>query len=152
MPTVDVLIEPGEMTRRARWYLAIASLRHLLTGGFALLAGSSFKSSSFGPLLSVAPLWFWAIVFLGAGAACGAAAIFKHEGTARLGMAWSATSTLIVGLSLVLAIFTGQLSSPTGPIIWLAVAGKDFVVCAQPIRSPFEGLGERIARKRPAPR
>lgn len=147
MPTVYVLTEPGEMTRRARWYLAIAAARHLLSGVFALFAGASFKSSSFGPLLSAAPLQFWAIVFLGAGLACAAAALLKHEALARLGMAWSATATLVVGLSLVLAIFSGQLSSPTGPIIWLAVAFKDLVVCAQPIRSPFEGLGERIARR-----
>lgn len=149
MPTVDVLMnEPGEMTLRARWYLAIAAVRHLLTGMFAMLAGESFKSTSFIPILSAAPLFFWGCVFLGAGLACAAAAILKHEGLARLGMAWSATSTLIVGVSLLLAIATGNLSSPTGPIIWLAVAGKDFVVCAQPIRSPFEGLGERLARRR----
>ena len=64
MPTVDALTEPGEMTRRARWYLAIASARHLLTALFAFLAASSFKSPSFGPLLSAAPLRFWACVFL----------------------------------------------------------------------------------------
>jgi len=62
-------------------------------------------------------------------------------------MAWSAVLTLLIGMGLMIAVFTGQSSSPTGPIIWLAVALKDFVVCAQPIRSPFEGLTERLARK-----
>jgi len=46
-----------------------------------------------------------------------------------------------------MSVFSGQLASPTGPILWLAVAFKDFVVCAQPIRSPFEGLAQRLAEK-----
>jgi hypothetical protein len=137
----------NEMTARARGYLWVATARHLLTGGFALAMPNTFKSTSFLPILEVAPLWFWAAIFIGAGIACGVAAAFRHEAFARLGMGWSATSTLIVGIGLLIAVFTGQLSSPTGPIIWLAVALKDFVVCAQPIRSPFEGLAEQLARR-----
>lgn len=137
----------NEMTTRARWYLAIASTRHLLIGGFALALPGSFKSASFVPILDAAPLWMWALFFLGAGTACGIAAATKSEPIARLGMAWSATSTALVGVGLLISVFTGQLASPTGPIIWLAVAFKDFVVCAQPIRSPFEGLTAQMARK-----
>jgi len=137
----------NDMTARARAYLAIAATRHILVGGFALFAPESFRSTSFLPILQTAPLWMWALFFLGAGLACAGSSVFKSEPLARLGMAWSATSTLLVGVGLLLAVFTGQLSSPTGPIIWLAVAFKDFVVCAQPIRSPFEGLTERLARK-----
>lgn len=136
------------MTHRARWYLTIASARHLLVGTFALLAAESFKSSSFIPILRTAPLWAWAVAFLITGAVCGVAAATGSEWLARLGMAWSATSTLLVGVGMLLAVFTGQLSSPTGPILWLAVALKDFVVCAQPMLSPFEGLADQIVRKR----
>ena len=142
-----ILARVNDMTARARWYLGIAAGRHLLVGAFALAMSGSFRSTSFIPILSAAPLWLWAIVFIGAGLACAAAAVTKSEPLARLGMAWSATSTLIVAVGLLLAVFTKDLSSPTGPIIWLAVAFKDFVVCAQPIRSPFEGLAEHLVRR-----
>ena len=106
-----------------------------------------FTSTSFIPIIVAAPLWFWGLFSLGAGVACFGAGVTRSEPLARLGMAWSAVFTLIIGVGLLLAVFEGQSSSPTGPIIWLAVALKDFVVCAQPIRSPFEGLTERLARK-----
>lgn len=146
MPT-NLLQRANDMTTRARWYLAIAGIRHLLVGGFALLMAGSFKSTSFIPILTAAPLWFWALFSIGAGSACMGAAISCSEPLARLGMAWSAVLTLLIGTGLLMSVFTGQSTSPTGPIIWLAVALKDFVVCAQPIRSPFEGLTERLARK-----
>ena len=140
-------VQANEMTQRAKWYLLVASCRHLLTGCIALAMPSTFKSTSFIPILEAAPLWFWACIFVGAGLACGTAAVTGHEAVARLGMAWSATSTLVVGIALLMSVFSGQLASPTGPILWLAVAFKDFVVCAQPIRSPFEGLAQRLAEK-----
>jgi len=143
----NILHRANDMTPRARWYLGIAGLRHLLVGAFALSMPTSFKSTSFIPIIEAAPLWFWAIFSLGSAVACAGAAITKSEPLARLGMAWSAVLTLLIGTGLLLSVFTGQSSSPTGPIIWLAVAFKDFVVCAQPIRSPFEGLTERLARK-----
>ena len=145
VPTV--LQRANDMTGRARAYLAIAAVRHLLVGGFALALPVTFKSTSFIPILSAAPLWFWGLFSLGAGAACMGASITRSEPLARLGMAWSAVLTLLIGAGLLLAVFTQQSASPTGPIIWLAVAFKDFVVCAQPIRSPFEGLTEQLARK-----
>ena len=133
------------MTARARWYLAIAALRHLSIAGFAILAADSFKSSSFNPIISAAPLWFWGIVFAGAGLACGSGAVRRDARLARLGLIWSATSTLMVAVGLFMSYFTGDISSPTGPIIWLAVAFKDFTVCADPLRSPFEDWAEDMA-------
>lgn len=148
-PSQSPFLAPAnDMTARARWYLAIAGTRHLLVGTFALSMASSFKSTSFIPILEAAPLWFWAAFSIGAGIACAGAAVTKSEPLARLGMGWSAVVTLLIGVGLLLSVFTGQSTSPTGPILWLAVALKDFVVCAQPIRSPFEGLTEQLARKR----
>jgi len=145
---LPILQPANDMTNRARWYLGIAGIRHLLVGGFALFMASSFKSTSFIPIIAAAPLWFWAVFSLGAGVSCLGAALTKSEPLARLGMAWSAVLTLLIGVGLLMAVFTNHSSSPTGPIIWLAVALKDFVVCAQPIRSPFEGLTEQLARKK----
>lgn len=145
---LPILHRANDMTARARWYLGIAGLRHLLVGVFALTMSSSFKSTSFIPIIEAAPLKFWAAFSLGASVACLGASLTRSEPLARLGMAWSAVVTLLIGTGLLLSVFTGQSTSPTGPIIWLAVAFKDFVVCAQPIRSPFEGLTERLAAKR----
>lgn len=132
------------MTPRARWYLTIAATRHLLVAAFAILAAGSFQSPSFGPIIAAAPLWMWGIVFAGAGLACGVGAYMRSARIARLGLMWSASSTLMVGVGILLAWFTGDLSSPTGPIIWLAVAFKDFTVCADPLRSPFEDWVEEM--------
>lgn len=132
------------MTPRARWYLAICATRHTLVALFAILAADSFQSPSFGPIISAAPLWAWGIIFLGAGVMCGYGAWKRSARIARLGLMWSATSTFMVGVGILLAWLTGDLSSPTGPIIWLAVAFKDFTVCADPLRSPFEDWVEEI--------
>ena len=140
-----VVARANHMTARARWYLGIAATRHLSVGGLALLMPGSFTSAAFIPILSAAPLLFWGSFFMAAGLSCALAAGFRSEALARLGMALSATSTLLVGVGLVLAILNGLLVSPIGPILWIAVALKDFVVCAQPIRSPFEGLAEQVA-------
>ena len=147
MTAPRVLMPANDMTNRARAYLAIAGTRHLLVGGFALIVPGWFKSTAFLPIIEAAPLWFWGLFSIGAAVACLGSAATKSEPLARLGMAWSAVLTLIIGVGLLLSVFTGQSTSPTGPIIWLSVALKDFVVCAQPIRSPFEGLTERLAAK-----
>ena len=145
---MNKVLEPAnDMTARARAYLGIAGGRHLLVGVFALLVPQWFTSTAFIPIIDAAPLWFWGAFSIGAAAACLGAAAFKSEPLARLGMAWSAVLTLLIGVGLLMSVFTGQSTSPTGPIIWLSVALKDFVVCAQPIRSPFEGLTERLASK-----
>ena len=136
--------EAGRMTPRARGYLAIAAARHLLTAGFALALPQAFQSKSFVPIISVAPLWFWGVVFFVAGSLCAHAALFRTPGIARAGLMWSATSTAVVAVGLVIAYFTGDLTSPTGPIIWAAVACKDFTVCADPLRSPFEQWAHEI--------
>ena len=138
------------MTARARWYLVIAATRHLLVAAFALLAADSFQSPSFHPIIAAAPLWLWGVMFVGAGAACLTGAITKSSPVARLGLMASASSTAMVAVGLFLAYFTGDLTSPTGPIIWAAVAAKDFTVCADPLRSPFEDWAEELVAEQDA--
>lgn len=132
------------MTPRARWYLIIAATRHFLVGLFAIFAAQSFQSPSFIPIISAAPLPAWGLMFWFVAAGCGIGAWKKSARIARFGLMGSAATTFMVGVGIMLAYFTGDLSSPTGPIIWLAVAGKDFTVCADPLRSPFEDWVEEI--------
>lgn len=132
------------MTARARAYLTVAAVRHALIGVFALLMPLSFQSSSFLPLLDVAPLWVWGVLSVATGALSAAAAVQGGLNIARAALMLSATLTAVVAASLLIAVFTGQLSSPTGPIIWVAVALKDFIQCGDPLRSPFEVLESRM--------
>ena len=132
------------MTPRARWYLIIAAVRHSVVGAFAVFAADTFRSPSFGPIISAAPLPMWGAMFLFVALALAVGAWRKSARVARFGLMGSAATTLMVGIGLLLSYFTGDLSSPTGPIIWLAVAGKDFTVCADPLRSPFEDWVEEI--------
>lgn len=132
------------MTVRARAYLLVAAVRHSLVGIFALVAADTFKSTSFLPLLNVAPLWVWGLFSVGAGLLAGFGAIQGGLPVARAALMLSATLTAVVAASLLIAVFTGQLTSPTGPIIWVAVALKDFIQCGDPLRSPFEVLMTRI--------
>lgn len=136
-----------KMTTRARIYLTIAATRHILTAAFAIGAPATFSSSSFLPIISAAPLWAWGLVFLGAGIVCGTSALTRTARLARLGLMWSATSTLMVWVGLMIAYFTGDLSSPTGPIVWGALCAKDYTVCADPLRSPFEDWVEEVMNR-----
>lgn len=142
---MDLRLGERSMTARARWYLAIAATRHILVGAFAIFAAQTFESPSFYPIIEAAPLWVWGLIFIGAGISCALGALRKSAKIARLGLMWSAASTLMVAVGLLLAYFTGDLSSPTGPIVWLAMACKDFTVCADPLRSPFEDWVDAIA-------
>ena len=139
--------DAARMTPRARAYLAIAATRHLLTAAFALSIPGAFRSTSFIPIVSVAPLFVWGLIFFVAGSLCAHGAVFRSAHIARIGLMWSATSTAVVAAGLVIAWFTGDLSSPTGPIIWAAVACKDFTVCADPLRSPFEEWAHEITAR-----
>lgn len=133
------------MTPRARWYLIIAATRHAIVGGFAVLAADTFQSPSFYPIISAAPLYLWGSMFLLVGATCAVGAARKSARISRYGLMGSAATTLMVGVGLFMAWFSGDLTSPTGPVIWLAVAFKDFTVCADPLRSPFEDWVEQIS-------
>lgn len=132
--------QPERMTGRAQAYLIIASVRHALIGTFCVLIPQSFKSSSFVPLRETLPLQMWGVVFLITASVCMVAAVRRSEYLARLGLIMSATTTLVWAFGISMSWLTGDLSAPTGPVIWWAVTFKDYVVCGQPMRSPFEPL------------
>lgn len=149
---VHIRHEPEVMTGRARVYLVIAALRHMLIGLCCVLVPETFQSSSFDPLRAILPLRVWGFAFLAAAFVCTVAAIRRSEHLARLGLIMSGTTSAVWATGFLLAWVSGDLSSPTGPIIWWAVTLKDFVVCSQPMRSPFEPLVRAVRAERAAPR
>lgn len=132
--------QPEQMTGRAQRYLLIVCIRHAIIGSFCVLAPQTYKSSSFVPLREVLPLQIWGVVFLIASVVSGVAAFRRNRAWARLGLMMSATSTLVWAAGISMAWATGDLSAPSGPVVWWALAWKDFTVCEQPMRSPFETL------------
>lgn len=136
---------PKSMTARARWYLVIAAIRHLTIAVLAIGFPWSFRSPNFEPIKETAPLFMWGVVFAGAGLVCVAGAWTKRSRVARLGLMLSATSTLMAAVGFILALFDGgEFIAPIGAIVFTAVAAKDFTVCADPLRSPFEDWAEEV--------
>lgn len=139
-----------EMTMRARWYLTIGGLRHYLIGGFALSYPQMFVSPAYIPLLNYAPLAFWAVAFLVAGTFCIVACWNRSANYARVGLILSATFTSAWAVALGMGIADAWLHNvritPILVILLFSLAAKDYAVCTQPLRSPFEQLlTDRIA-------
>ena len=84
------------------------------------------------------------------GILCGLAALLRNGDLARVAMVISATITFVlaagvtIGIGLIwVAYWQGErdvAASPLMPILLAALAAKDFIVCAQPVRSPFEAV------------
>lgn len=139
-------VPPERMTGRARLYLLIACIRHVLVAVATWVMAGQFTSPAFDQIKAILPLPVWGILFAVAGLACGFAALFGHETLARVGLILSSTSSALWAGGFLAAALSGQTTSPTGVIIWWAVALKDLVMCGQPLRSPFEPLMRMFAR------
>lgn len=139
---------PEGMTSRARWYLIIGALRHALIGIFAIGWADQWKAVAFVPILSYAPLWVWGTAMLLIAAVMGVAHRYRDPSWARMGLIASATLTLALGTGIGLGVAeawaTGQTATPVTAILLLALAFKDYAVCTQPMRSPFEPLLRRM--------
>jgi hypothetical protein len=136
------------MTTRARAYLIIGGLRHLLIGAFTLRFQTQYASAAYIPIVGAFPLWAWAGAMLAAAVLMGTAAVLRSCGIARVGLVISASVTLAIGVGITAGIIgvwaSGGKATPISAILLLALACKDFAVCAQPIRSPFEPILRRL--------
>ena len=135
-----------QMTWRARAYLGVGSLRHLLIGSAIMAAEDQFDSDSFSVIISILPLYAWGVVFLIGGLHLAWAALRASEGHARTALVISAGMTAAWGVGFLLAFVQGGVVSPVGAILFSALAAKDLVVCAQPLRSPFEPIVRKYTR------
>ena len=139
---------PEAMTRRAVAYLCIGAARHTLIGIFAIGYADQFANAAFIPIIEYAPLWVWGAFMLVAAALMLVAAIWRSAWIARLGLVVSATLTLAIGSGIALGVIevwsTGGRATPISAILLLSLALKDYAVCTQPMRSPFEQVLRRI--------
>lgn len=142
---------PGDMTPRARAYMTIAAVRHLLLGAALILMPQAFQSETYNGIKDLLPLppesalAGWGGIFLATGIFCSVAAALGRQGEARWALLasvlttalWAGGFTVYVG---VLWAQTGELVNPSGPIIWAAVCLKDITMLRNPLINPFEQL------------
>lgn len=141
----------SHMTPRARAYMAICSVRHLLLGIALVAAPQAFKSQTYDgikdllPLPSDVALAGWGGIFIATGILAGVAALIGREGEARWALLASVLTTALWagGFTVYVTahwIQMGELVNPSGPLIWLAVALKDITMLRNPLVNPFEQL------------
>lgn len=135
------------MTRRARWYLMIGAVRHAIIGTFAIGFASQWTAAAFVPIVSYAPMWVWGLAMLFTSTFMTTAAKLKSARWARAALICSASITLALGMGIAMgtvdAWLAGKTVTPVTATLLLSLAFKDFAVCTQPMRSPFEPLLRR---------
>jgi FtsH-binding integral membrane protein len=127
------------MTWRARAYLSVAAARHLVLGLFMALDPSSFVGPAWDGLFDIAPYWLWTVALLLGGTHLSYSALRQSAGHARTALVISAAVSLMWAGAFGLVVLEGS-ASVLATVIFTAMALKDLIVCAQPLRSPFERL------------
>lgn len=125
------------MTWRARAYLTIACLRHLILGTMMLVAPQTFIGRAWDGLFAIAPRVFWAGALLVGGTHLAYAAWRESPGHARTALVISAAVSLMWAGAFGLVVLSGS-ASVFATVVFTAMAAKDLVICAQPLRTPFE--------------
>lgn len=137
-------VPPEQMTARARIYLTIAAAQHLLIAGGLLLFPGAWSTPSFAVLAGLAPLWVWGALMLAGGLHLTWSALTGSEGHARVALVGAAVLAALWSAGFLLAWEHG-VATALGGIVFAAVAGKDLMVCGQPLRSPFEPIVREFA-------
>lgn len=143
----------ARMTPRARAYMTICALRHLLLGLMCVARPGDFTSPTYTGIKSVLPLppdttmITWGTVFIAVAILATHAGIVGSETTARHALTASVTITFMWIGALISSIITDQSTGWSGTIVWAALAAKDLTMLRDPLRNPFEDL---IARPGPA--
>lgn len=155
MAVLPPLPQP-QMTPRARAYLLICAIRHIVLGMALVMVPEAFQSETYRGVKNLLPLppdnvmIGWGGVFLSAGLLSLVAAWIGREGEARWALLVSVlTTALWAGAFLVYVgstwITTGDLVNPSGPVVWSAICLKDITMLRSPLRNPFEELVRRAA-------
>lgn len=130
-----------EMTVRARMYLVVGALRHLVIGLTMWILPHTFDAPSFQALFDIAPRWFWIVTMTLGGLHLSYSALKRHGGHARTALTISAAVSFMWAWAFGIVAIEGT-ASILATTIFVALGLKDLIMCAQPLRSPFERLGE----------
>lgn len=135
---------PEEMTVWARVYLTIAATRQIGLGCYCLLRPDLFISGSFQTIEGIMPFRLWGGIFCLTGLVLTYAAWSRKEGFARAGLLLSVATTALWAGGFLAAFILDSGGGPSGWIAWGSLALKDIVMCASPLRLPFEPIKRRV--------
>lgn len=143
-----IRMSPELMTRRARAYLVVAAVRHLVIGSLAL-RDVGFSAALWTQIRSVAPMAVWGVLFVAVGAGCAVASVAQKQTIARWSLVASAGSSALWLGGFLAAWGNGEVTNGVLAAVWAALTAKDLVQCRQPLRSPFESIvRDALARGR----
>lgn len=132
-------LPPEVMTWRARSYLIVAAIRNGVIGGAIVGQPETFDTPSFDSLRSLAPLLVWGLAMLFGAGHLTYAAITGKENQARIALIVSASVTGFWAAGFAI-VYSRGLATVVAFVLLGALAAKDLIVLAQPLRSPFEPL------------
>lgn len=145
MTRVLPAVPPDVMTWRARGYLGIAAARHLAAGIYIVTVPGDFTADAYQVIREILPMRVWGLLFLAGGIHMAYAALAGREPHARTGLTMSAVASGSWAAGFFMSYFVGGIVTLLGGIIFTALTLKDLVVCAQPMRSPFERIVREYA-------
>lgn len=129
-----------QMTTRARLYLIVSSARHLILGASLLWQGDVYdRSPAFDSLFRIAPHWAWILSLMVGGAHLAYSSAVGSEAHARTALIMSAGISAMWATAFGLIALHG-VASVLATVLFGALCLKDLIVCAQPLRSPFEPI------------
>lgn len=136
------IAEPADervMSRRAQAYLGVAAYRHIAIALAMALMGSTFDSAAFVKLFDIAPRWLWIVTLIAGGVHLGYAAKTQSKNHARMALTISVAVAFMWATAFGIVVLSG-VASVFATILFTSFAMKDLIMCAQPMRSPFEDL------------
>jgi hypothetical protein len=149
--------EPERMTTRARLFMTVVALRNGAIGASLLLAQRQYgaPNAAFSLVRNAMPIPVWGalMVAIGLTAAYSAVVMSRRWATWAIGLSATISGTWMACFAMQYGILAGTAGgmSPMLPILWGALTAKDLVIAAQPMRSPFEPLIQRLLHEGPGP-
>lgn len=140
LPAAHAADEVEQMTWRAKSYLAVGALRHLIIASAMIFAPQTFDTPAFVELFKIAPYWLWVVSLVLGGLHLSYSALTRSESHARTALTISAAVSFMWATAFGIVVLEGS-ASMLATVIFASLGLKDLIVCAQPLRSPFERLG-----------
>lgn len=100
----------------------LVGIMNTIEGMSAILFGTSYVSSSFKVILSVAPIQLWGVFALIGGLTILSGLLLQRFWISRIGMMLAFVYTSTFAVSFVIALFVGNIAGPTAITKWLATS------------------------------
>lgn len=137
-----------DLSLRARAYLWSCSIANTIMGGLLIASPQNFQAASFDAMRAATPLRAWGLIFLvGALMTCWGA-VRGTERPARWALMANLLPTGGFFAGFLVAVIQGTSSGPSGCVAWGLLTIINFIMLANPLRTPFEDMLKEIAESR----